>query len=418
MTDAALERCVGDVRRFAEEHWGRAPLLHRGDPRAFEGLLDLGDVDHLVTETLLRMPAVRLVKDGEPLEPSAYTQTIRIGGQPLERTVRPDRLADEFAGGATIVLQALHRQSGAIGRFCRALELSLTHPVQANAYVTPPTARGFAVHHDTHDVFVLQTHGHKAWRVYRPVVELAGPEQPWKESLGDPGEPVVAEELGPGDALYIPRGFPHDAEAREEVSVHVTVGILASSWVDLWRSVMRRASEQRSFREPLPLGFADDPDGLADELEVRRKELLDWLEEAAGPEALRDLAARFWRARRPLSRGRIAQLERRIDERTPVRRPPEGVFRVGLSEQHATVLLGLRELRMPAFCEEALRYIASTDGSFTAADLPGLADASSRIVLVRRLAREGALEVEGAEDRRPDTGPRQAGRPQRGPRHG
>ena len=400
MTGAALERCVGDVRSFAEEHWGRVPLLHHGGADAFEGLLELSDVDNLVTETLLRMPAFRLVKDGEPLDPASYTQTIRIGGRRLERTARPDRVADAFADGATIVLQALHRQSGPIGRFCRGLEIALTHPVQANAYVTPPTSRGFAVHHDTHDVFVLQTHGSKAWRVYRPLIELAGPDQPWKESLGDPGEPVLEAELVPGDSLYIPRGFPHDAEAREGVSAHITIGINAYSWVDVWREVMRRASEQRSFREPLPIGFASDTDALTTDLEVKRKELHAWLDEMAGSEALREVGQRFWRTRRPVSSGRIEQLERveLIQETTPVRLRPEGVFRVGREGDRATVLLGLRELRMPGFCEEALRFVADAGGWFTAADLPGLGDDASRVAMVKRLAREGALEVEGAPD--------------------
>jgi ribosomal protein L16 Arg81 hydroxylase len=394
MTDAALERCVGDVRRFAEEHWGRSPLLHRGDPAAVAALLDLTDVDRLITETLLRLPAFRLVKDGDPLPPEAYTQTIRIGGRPVERTVRPDRVADAFEDGATIVLQALHRQSGEIGRLCRGLELSLTHPVQANAYVTPPTARGFAVHHDTHDVFVVQTHGHKAWRVYPPIVELAGPGQPWVDSLGDPGEPLLAEELGPGDVLYIPPGFPHDAQAREEVSVHVTVGVLTYTWVDLWRAAMRKASEQREFRDPLPIGFAVDPEALATELDVRRKELHEWLDEAAGPEALRELAERFWRTRRPVAAGRLAQLEQldRIAAGTLVRRRPEGVFRVEVTDDRATVLLGLRELRMPGYCGAALRFVAEAVDAFRPADLPDLDD-ESRVVLVRRLVREGALEV-------------------------
>jgi cupin superfamily protein len=410
MTTPALERCVGDVRRFAEEHWGREPLLHRGDPAGFEGLLDLVDVDQLIGETLLRMPAFRLVKDGVPVDPASYTQTVKIGGKGLERTARPDRVADAFADGATIVLNALHRQSGPVGKFCRELELSLTHPVQANAYITPPTAQGFSVHHDTHDVFVLQTHGHKAWRVYKPLVELASSDQPWTESLGDPGEPVLSEELGPGDALYIPRGFPHDAEARKEVSVHITVGILATTWVDVWRGVMKRVSEERAFREPLPIGFADDADLLAAELDVRRKELHDWLDEAAGPDALRAHAARFWRSRRPLSSGRLAQLEQldRIDGGTSLRRRTDGVFRVELVEDQAVVVLGRREVRMPLFCEPALRFIAAATRSFTAADLPALGDEASRVVLVKRLVREGALEVEGA---------RLAGWAQRGPRH-
>jgi ribosomal protein L16 Arg81 hydroxylase len=398
VTLPALQRCVGDVQRFAEEHWGRRPLLHRGEPDAFQGLLELTDVDRLVTETLLRMPAFRLVKDGETLDASTYTQTIRIGGSQVERTVRPDRVADAFADGATIVLQALHRQSGEIGRLCRGLELALTHPVQANAYVTPPSSQGFAVHHDTHDVFVIQTHGSKAWRVYEPVVELAGLDQPWTSSLGESGTPILEVELTPGDVLYIPRGFPHDADARAGVSAHVTVGILSSTWVDVWRAAMKRLTEQRSFREPLPIGFADDPDVLVPELEVRKKELHDWIDEVVQPAMLEDFADGFFRSRRPLSSGRLEQLELldEIDVATRVRRRLEGVFRVAVHEDRATVLLGLRELRMPPYCEPALRFVANSTDWFAASDLPGLADDASRVVLVRRLAREGSLEVEGA----------------------
>jgi len=40
--------------------------------------------------------------------------------------------------------------------FGSELAAELGHPVQINAYVTPPQNRGFAPHYDVHDVFVLQ----------------------------------------------------------------------------------------------------------------------------------------------------------------------------------------------------------------------------------------------------------------------
>lgn len=395
--EGALQRCVGDPRRFAEHHWGREPLLLRSRGReAFADLLDLPDVDHLVTETLLRMPSFRLVKDGTPLPPASYTHTVRVGGAPVEGAVRPDRVLAAFADGATIVLQALHRNWPPVGRFCRDLEVSLTHPVQANAYVTPPTSKGFAMHHDTHDVFVLQTRGRKRWRVYRPLVELAGKEQPWKRSQGDPGEPVIEAELAPGDSMYIPRGFPHEAEAQRQVSIHVTVGILSYTWLDLWRQVMKDASEHRPFRESLPVGFARGPEALGGELGVRVKELQEWLDDAADQKTLERLARRFWATRRPMLAGQMGQLERvdSIDVSTTLRRRPGSVFEVRLEGRTAVVALGMRELIMPSFCEPALRFVASTRESFTPADLPGL-DREGRVVLARRLVREGALEVEG-----------------------
>ncbi len=392
----ALERCVGDARRFAEEHWGRRPLLHR-DPAGFAELLDLPDVDHLVTGTLLRMPAFRLVKDGEPLDPATYTGTVGIGGGRVDRTARPDRVLDAFASGATIVLQALHRQWPAVAAFCRDLELALTHPVQANAYVTPATARGFAVHHDTHDVFVLQTHGHKAWRVYEPLVELAGKEQPWSKDLGDPGPPILEAELAPGDALYVPRGFPHDAEAREEVSIHVTVGILSRTWLDLWREVMRDAADHLPFREALPVGFATDPSAIEEDLPVRVKELLDWLEGRADREAVDRMAEGFWAARRAVLPGQMAQLEalRSVGLKHRFRRRSGSVLRVTRQGNEAVAILGFRELRMPARCEAALRFVEDAPESFGVGEVPGPLDEESRLVLLRRLVREGVLEIDG-----------------------
>lgn len=395
MTQAdALERCVGDRRRFARDHWGRHPLLRRGAGR-FADLLDLPDVDHLVTETLLRMPSFRLVKDGAPLAASEYTQTIRIGSSRVDRTVRPERVVEAFEGGATIVLQALHRLWPPVARFCRDLELALTHPVQANAYVTPPTARGFSVHHDTHDVFVLQTHGHKRWRVYRPVIELAGPEQPWSKELGQPEHPILEADLAPGDVLYVPRGFLHDAEARQEVSIHVTVGILTLTWLDLWRHVMGAAPEHLPFREPLPIGFARDPSVLREELPGREKELRGWLDEADLDAAVSSFVRRFWANRRPLLSGQLEQVRRAADAGpgTRFRRRPGAVFIVSVDGGEAAVLLGGKELRMPASAEPDLRFVAEAPGPFELADLPGTLDEGSRLVLLKRLVREGAVEV-------------------------
>jgi hypothetical protein len=60
------------------------------------------------------------------------------------------------------------------------------------------------------------------------------------------------------------------------------------------------------------------------------------------------------------------------------------------------VLLGDRELRMPTGVEPAMRWIGETD-EFRPEDLAGHLDPESRLVLVRRLIREGLLEVAPSE---------------------
>src|SRR3954468_8529351 len=64
---AALARAVEplDVERFLVEHWERKPLVvPRAEEGRFDDLLSVGDVERLLTETAIRIPAFRLVKAG------------------------------------------------------------------------------------------------------------------------------------------------------------------------------------------------------------------------------------------------------------------------------------------------------------------------------------------------------------------
>src|SRR6266704_5877927 len=65
-TGSALRRCVGDPERFVREQWTCAPLhRRRNSPDGFADLFKIADVDHLVAAASLRIPALRMVKDGE-----------------------------------------------------------------------------------------------------------------------------------------------------------------------------------------------------------------------------------------------------------------------------------------------------------------------------------------------------------------
>ena len=129
-------------------------------------------------------------------------------------------------GGATVVLQGLHRYWPPLTRLVAELELELGHPCQANAYLTPPGSQGFAVHSDSHDVFVFQTHGTKQWEIY---------------GLDDTGGATDLL-LEPGVVAYLPTGTPHAARAQDSASLHVTVGINRVSWRQALRAACRKAA--------------------------------------------------------------------------------------------------------------------------------------------------------------------------------
>jgi bifunctional lysine-specific demethylase and histidyl-hydroxylase NO66 len=392
----AIERCAGDPAAFVRDHWARAPLLRRGaGPDGFDDLLSLDDVDRILSTTAPRVPLFRMVKDGKPLPSSAYTKSGRIGSMPLSDLADPGRIFDQFAGGATIVLQGLQRYWSPLTAFTRDLELFLTHPVQVNAYLTPPASRGLGVHHDTHDVFVLQVHGRKLWQVWDAAVPFPlGHQTKLPPGAEAPTEaPLVEAELAPGDCLYVPRGFRHAARTAETASLHLTVGMLTYNWNDLLREVLDLATEETWFREGLPVGFADAPAALEASLAERVAELRRFLDKVDLTRVAERAVNRFWTNRAPMLQGQLRQLLTldELDEATVLERRPGTTCRLRLTGDRLELLLGDRTLTMPARLEPALRQVLEAD-RLTPADLAGHLDGPSRLVLVRRLVREGLLQ--------------------------
>jgi lysine-specific demethylase/histidyl-hydroxylase NO66 len=381
----ALERCVGDARRFVEETWGRHVLVRRSEEDAYADLLSLDDVDHLLSSAGLRVPAFRLVRDGAPLPTPAYTRSGRIGGVLLSGVADPARVFDEFERGATIVLQGLHRYWPPLTRLCRDLELALGHPCQVNAYITPPGAQGFARHTDTHDVLVLQTFGTKVWEIYPTPAEQAG-------GAGAAREVTLAA----GTALYLPTGTPHAARTQQSMSGHLTVGVLTSTWKDVLASAVTELLDGDTFAEPLPAGYHTDPATMAKLLAERLDALRDQLAAADAEGLSRAWVDRFLRTRPAMLRGGLVDRTRlaALDDETPVRRRPGAVCELRSGGERLRLLLGDRELRLPAWVEPAVRQVLDRE-RLAVGELAPLLDAESRQVLVRRLVREGLLEVCG-----------------------
>ena len=146
------------------------------------------------------------------------------------------------------------------------------------------------MHHDTHDVLVLQVAGEKRWLLYDPLLELPLKHQRYSKSLGEHGEPTDDLVLRAGDTLYLPRGWLHQAETSDTDSLHLTIGINAYTWLD---AAKRRARPARG-RTPTS-GAASTPTGeVAAELAERLRAELD-------PEDVaRRRRRRFLDTRRPI----------------------------------------------------------------------------------------------------------------------
>jgi hypothetical protein len=349
------------------------------DAGGYADLLTFDDVDHIVSSTSIRTPSFRLVRSDRVIAESEYTRSGTTGSRPVSGMADPARVFELFREGATIVLQGLHRYWRPVTELARGLELELGHPCQVNAYVTPPGAQGLALHEDPHDVLVLQAFGRKRWEVH------AAPAEPPREPL----QAVVA----PGDCLYMPRGTPHAASTQETLSGHLTVGVHVTTWRDVLDGVWRNVQGSAALDGSVPAGWTRDVAGTARELAGRLRGAADLLGEVDPRAVAEERLERFLSTRAPALRGGLVdQLAlREIDDETEVRRRPGSVCELRRKADRLVVLLGDRRLEMPSWLEPAMRRLAGSD-PVRPADLAGeIPDRSSRVVLVRRLVREGLL---------------------------
>ncbi|MER7894036.1 cupin domain-containing protein [Micromonospora sp. NPDC094482] len=400
---AALARCVSvEPAKFAAAYWGQTPLLSRADelpdPAGFADLFSPADADELLSRRGLRTPFLRIAKDGELVPAGRWTGGGGAGAEIADQ-VLDERVLEQYAGGATLVLQGLHRTWPALIDFARDLGLALGQPLQVNAYLTPPGNQGFATHYDTHDVFVLQVDGRKHWRIHPPVLPDPLERQPWGGRADEitataQGPAALDVVLAPGDALYLPRGWLHSAQAQETSSLHLTVGIRALTRYALVEELLALAAEDRRLRASLPFGTdVADPDAIEPELTETVEALRDWLLRADPVAVAARLRQRAWPASRPAPIRPLAQAaaltaldaDARLSPRAGLRWQlvPDGSDRVGLRLPDRTITL-------PAQCEPAVRALLA--GPVTrVGDLPGLPDDADRLVLARRLLREAVI---------------------------
>lgn len=372
LTRGALDLLSGDAQTFLAKVWASRVHLHRTDPADLVGLLSLDDADHLLTSTAIRTPAIRMAQDGAVLPESSYTRGATLAGKPVTGLVDARKALALFDGGATVVFQGLQRYWPPLTRLIAELELELGHPCQANAYLTPPGAQGFAVHSDSHDVFVFQTAGSKLW-------EIHGADGP---------EDVLLE---PGLSMYLPTGTPHAARAQDTVSLHVTLGINQLTWRGLVERTVKPVLADVS-DDHLPAGYLDDPSLLADGLAERLEELAAAVRRVDAPAAVESEIRRFLTSRPPRLGGGLHDVLGReaIEATTRLRRRPGHPCVLLDRGEQVEVLLGDRTMTVPARIRPALDEVRAR-GELTPADLP--LDPESNLVLCRRLVREGLLEI-------------------------
>lgn len=383
---------------FAEYFEKRHLVVHRQDPEYYKALLSVDDIDRVLTETVLPVSDLQLVKNGAGIDEDRYSLP---SGQ-----VDPVQVAQFFAQGSTVILPQLNRRLPKLAAYCRALEVVFSCDLQTNIYFTPDNAQGFKTHYDSHDVIVLQTHGTKTWRIYESPMVLPLRSQAFDPAGFTPGAVIDTFVLGPGDMAYIPRGVVHDAIATDEVSLHITTGLLTPRWIDLLvEALVQQSLVDPAFRGAVPPGFANegfDRSAMAAQFQALMARAAEKIDPAA---TFDSFAAEFRNRRLPVVPGQFLQ-HAAADGTGPQSRVelrPDLIWQVQTrpgadhgAEDEGEIVLSVYGLDIvfPGYVEETLRDALSR-AQFRVDDLAGDLDSEGKVVLVRRLIREGVARLLG-----------------------
>lgn len=251
--------------RFNAEIEGRTPLHipAEGEAAALRrSLLDWDTFNGLLAQSSIwTHSTLQLVHSGKQLPAETYCAEVQTMSGPVVRP-SPARVQVMMAMGATVVANDVGALTPPLRAVCDALSATWAASVAANVYCSFKGVQGFGPHYDTHDVFAVQTEGEKVWRLYRnrepDPVDYPGEGEEVRRYLASACGPVMQEvRMKPGDVLYLPRGWYHDALAVDGPSLHVTLSVTPLYGRILFRLLESAAMQDPAFRAWLPPATLD-----------------------------------------------------------------------------------------------------------------------------------------------------------------
>ncbi|CAE6917281.1 unnamed protein product [Symbiodinium natans] len=139
------------------------------------------------------------------------------------------RAARALQRNLSLVQNHVHRADAQLARYLRQAALLFGLPGGLNSYTTPPLAVGFGYHFDPSDAIILQVEGNKTWELCsrRYPNALSFVNLTYNQVPVDSPEVANCSQivLREGDAMYLPVGQIHRAQANDELSIHLTMSL-------------------------------------------------------------------------------------------------------------------------------------------------------------------------------------------------
>jgi ribosomal protein L16 Arg81 hydroxylase len=176
-----------------------------------------------------------------------------------------------FADGYTLLVRHAERHDPGLAELAQAFARGFGAAVDVHIYCTPAGQHGFGWHYDAEDVFILQTEGVKEYSLRKntvnpwPLVETLPADMKYEREQ----MPLLKCPLAAGDWLYIPNGYWHVAQSRED-SISLAVGVLMPSAIEAVDFARRRLLESLLWRQRLPVAGDAAPTSPEEQIERYR----------------------------------------------------------------------------------------------------------------------------------------------------
>ncbi len=378
---------------FFRTSWEQRPLvLSRNQPGFYDAVLTLADLDRYFQSAQVPAQYLRMVSRGEDIPASKWAKFEHFeNGSALEVMV-PEKLLALYAGGATVIINRVNGSLPPIIEFCDALtrEWNL-HSTQANLYLTPPNAQGFAAHFDRHCVFILQVHGEKTWRLYEHGAQLPVECKPnLFKRVTEAGKLQQELVLRPGDLLYLPRGLVHEACTSSSASLHITLGMFPKYAFNLLSDLGKAAMNVAELRQ----GVAFGP-GCEASRQILGQQMAQWLAGIKLEDLPETCRAKLAIEHHPSPRQRFSDVVQApmLTPDSLVARRPEVDYSCARQGDQLLVTVRDQSILAPGIAEAALKWLARTE-PFTPRELPTLLLPKRKVELVAELVKIGLLQIE------------------------
>jgi ribosomal protein L16 Arg81 hydroxylase len=374
---------------FNSEYFEKKHLLvKRPSPDYYKNLFTYSELNDCLGSQVFSYPDTRLIdnKRGGTIPATEYC----LSGSNL---IDPYKLLNGYEAGATVALAGLHKRHSLLLNLCSALETELYHKFRANVYLTPPRAKGFTPHWDTHDGFVLQLQGSKKWKIYGNDKPLALKSEEFKKE-GYKVSAVTDEfTLSSGDLLYVPRGLAHDAETTDESSLHITLGLMGTTWLNhLQKALQTLANDSLAVRSYLPMSYASNLKQAA--YEARVDQLLNDLREIMlDKQLIKEEGENALSNSLKFAPNQLFSIDNKSDLNLDsyVFRRLNTKFSTRNKGDQLIVQVFDSEIELPLVAADVFKFIAEKNKPFQIRQLPDIIDDDSKIFVAKKLISAGLL---------------------------